>query len=294
MKYFIQLNNIEMIDEFAKKEVYAVTVGLEHYSSGAILECSIEQLNEICNKVHHRMRIYVLLNQLYHQHDIKNLEEVLKQLALLSIDGIFFQDFGLLQLVQEKNRKFDMVYAPDTLNTNHQTLNTLFHLGIDKFFLSGQLHLDEVKTIVEKCIAPCIIPIHGVQYISYSKRKLLSNYFDQIAVEQGVDYKENLMIKVNNKEEYSHIYEDHSGTHIYTTNELCTLGLDIPGEYGYIETLYLDDAYILEVLKAYQENLNFADFKKSHPDHCYDCGFLEDGTVYKIEDVRKREEDEKR
>ena len=294
MKYIVQLNDIDLIEPLIDRGVEAITIGYKDFSSGAVIESNDQMLETVCKQVDHRMKIYVLMNQLYHQDRISALKEALIQLNTLKIDGLFFQDFGLLNLVQENHLNFSMIYAPDTLNTNHQTLNTLSTLGIDGFFLSGQLHLDEVDTIVSETKSPCIVPVHGVQYIAYSKRKLLTNYFDQINKPQPVGYKEHLVMKVNNKEEYSYIYEDHSGTHVYTTNELCTLGMNMPGDYGYIETLYLDKDYVLDVIDHYLAQDSYEAFVSSHPDHHYDHGFIEDGTVYKIEDVRKREENEKR
>ena len=40
--------------------------------------------------------------------------------------GIIFQDFGVLQIVKENAYHFDMMYSPETLNTNDRTLE-FFH-----------------------------------------------------------------------------------------------------------------------------------------------------------------------
>ncbi len=294
MKYIVHLNDVNMIEPLITHDVDGVIIGTNHYSSGGILRCDIADIQNITSKVNQRMEVYVLVNRLFHQHEISGLKAFLKELVSTSIDGIVFQDFGVLNILQELGASFKKIYAPDTLNTNHQTLNSLSLLGVDAFMLAGQLHYDEIEAIVNQTNASCIVPIHGVQYISCSRRELLTNYFQQINKEAKCDYEEHLKIKVNNKEEYSYIYEDEAGTHIYTTNELCTLDLNIPGEYGYIETLYLDNDYILDVVDYYKNKEREDKLKQAYPNHKYDHGFLEDGTVYKIEDVRKREENEKR
>ena len=66
-------------------------------------------------------------------------------------------------------------------------------------------------------------------------------------------------MKVSNSEDYSYIYEDDYGTHVYTVNELCTLDKNLDNEYGYIETLYLDPQYVLEVIDAYQNKISEKD-----------------------------------
>ncbi|WP_041138220.1 peptidase U32 family protein [Beduini massiliensis] len=294
MKYIVHLNDIEMIEPLIERQIAGVIVGTDHYSNGGIINSSIEQIRQIVAKINHRMHVYVLVNRLFHQHEIASLKVFLKDLMESDIDGVVFQDFGVLNIVQELQASYKMIYAPDTLNTNHQTMNSLSLLGVDAFMLAGQLHYDEVEAIVNHSQKPCIVPVHGVQYISCSRRELLTNYFSQINKSESSRYQDKIKIKVNNKEEYSYIYEDEAGTHIYTTNELCTLNLKIPGEYGYIETLYLDNDYILDVIDYYQNHFLEEELKTKYPEHNYDHGFLEDGTVYKIEDVRKREEHEKR
>lgn len=294
MKYIVHLNDMKMIEPLIERQIAGVIIGTDHYSSGGILNSTIKQIQEMTAKIDHRMQVYVLVNRLFHQHEITGLKVFLKDLMNSKIDGIVFQDFGVLNIVQELQAPYKMIYAPDTLNTNHQTINSLSLLGVDAFMLAGQLHYDEVEAIVTHSQKPCIVPVHGVQYISCSRRELLTNYFQQINKTETSTYQDKIKIKVNNKEEYSYIYEDEAGTHIYTTNELCTLDLSIPGEYGYIETLYLDNDYILDVIDYYQNHQTEKELRSKYPEHDYDHGFLEDGTVYKIEDVRKREENEKR
>lgn len=294
MKYIVHLNDVNMIEPLIKHQAAGVIIGTDHYSNGGILNCSIEQIKQITAQVNHRMQVYILVNRLFHQHEISRLKVFLKDLMNSHIDGVVFQDFGVLNIVQDLQASYKMIYAPDTLNTNHQTLNSLSLLGVDMFMLAGQLHYDEVEAIVNHSQKLCIVPVHGVQYISCSRRELLTNYFSQINTSESSRYQDKIKIKVNNKEEYSYIYEDEAGTHIYTTNELCTLDLPMSAEYGYIETLYLDNDYILDVIDHYQQGLLEKELKNKYPEHSYDHGFLEDGTVYKIEDVRKREENEKR
>lgn len=293
MKLIVHLNDLNIVNDLINLEVDGIVVGTKNFSSRGILKLEIEEIKALIEQVNNQMEIYVLVNQLYHQHVIKDLKKFLVELDQLSITGILFQDFGVLNLAQELNVHYKLMYAPDTLNTNHKTLNTLAHLGIDEAFLARELHLDEVNNIVEKCEINVMGLIHGVQYISHSRRLLLSNYLECINQQQDTDYKANFVIKVNNKEEYSHIFEDEFGTHILTCNELCTLDLKLPFDYGYIETMYLDNDYILDIISFYKQHRSLEELKLKYPTHQYDQGFFNDGTVYKIEDVRKREEHEK-
>lgn len=292
MKYLVQLNGLNLVDALLQRDVFGIVVGFKDYSNGQALSLSLQEIEDLVEKVQGKTKIYLLMNQLYHEYKLDQLAKVLEKLANSHIDGVFFQDFGLLNLVKQNQYDLNLIYQPDTLNTNHQTLNTLKDMGVDGFMLSSQLHEDEVKEIVKKTNAMTIVQIHGVQYISCSRRKLLTNYFEVLKQNRLTDYKQNYIMKVSNSEDYSYIYEDDYGTHVYTVNELCTLDKNLDNEYGYIETLYLDPQYVLEVIDAYQNKVSEKDFIEQHLSHHFDHGFLDDGTVYKIKDVRRLEANE--
>ena len=56
----------------------------------------------------------------------------------------------MLQICKENNYNFEMVYSPDTLNTNQATLNYLKTLGINSAFLAREIPLDE-KMMIACC-----------------------------------------------------------------------------------------------------------------------------------------------
>ena len=94
----------------------------------------------------------------------------------IGINGLIFQDFGVLQIVNRKGYGFKMIYHPLTLNTNSSTLNTLSHYGISGAFVSKEISLKEQLEIRKNCDMPLFVLGHGVQYMMMSKRHLISNY----------------------------------------------------------------------------------------------------------------------
>lgn len=92
----------------------------------------------------------------------------------------------MLQICKENNYNFEMVYSPDTLNTNQATLNYLKTLGINSAFLAREIPLDEKMMIAKNTDLKTMIQVHGVEYMAYSKRKLLSNYFKETGIDHGV------------------------------------------------------------------------------------------------------------
>ena len=152
--------------------------------------------------------------------------------------------------------------------------------------------------------------IHGVEYMAYSKRKLLSNYFMETNLKKSVSVNDNIIIQANGVNYGCYIYEDQFGCHILSQKQIC--GLDILSsfidfDYLYIESLFVDDLKLVEIVNLYQDGLKsisigtygkerkelLPQLHQVEPDVDYHHSFMFDATVYKIDDVRKREENEK-
>ena len=298
MKYIIHLNSLEYVDDFMQLGINDYIIGCPQFSCRQAISLDYQEVKTLKTKL--KGSLYVLVNALIEQRYLKDLEKHLKELGNLQVDGIIFQDFGVLNLVQKLGLKFTMVYQPDTLNTNHQTLKVLHQMGVDISFLAREIPLLEKQKIQQELQQPTMMQIHGVEYMAYSKRSLLSTYFEQHKIELKTSKTQNFTIQANNVEDACHIYEDQYGTHILTTKQIQTIEvLDQLNmfDYGYIESLYLTPKEYYEVVQLYclarKDCQNkFSQLQQINPDYQYYDSFLFDQTVYKIADVRKRENDE--
>lgn len=221
-----------------------------------------------------------------------------------------FQDFGVLEICQENDYHFEMIYSPDTLNTNQATLNYLSMLGIDSAFLAREIPLDEKVIIAKNSNLKTMTQIHGVEYMAYSKRKLLSNYFKEIKLNKSVSMNDGIVIQASGVDYGCHIYEDKFGCHILSKKQLCCLDIlssFMDFDYLYIESLFIDDLKLVEIVNLYQDALKsigngtygkvskelLPQLYRLESDVNFHHSFMFDATVYKIDDVRKREENEK-
>ena len=76
----------------------------------------------------------------------------------------YFQDFGVLQICNEKGYSFEKIYDPETLNTNHLTLSVLKEQGIDGAFLAREIPLKEKQNELEQnCKLKQWFKVHGVE-----------------------------------------------------------------------------------------------------------------------------------
>lgn len=299
MKLAIQLNNIQYLYDYLSMGVDLFVVGGQ-YSAQNVLSLSLSEIVDIKEKCGDH-KVYVLMNGLYDQHEMVAIEEYLKSLNGI-VDGLLFQDFGILQIVKENNYAFDMMYSPDTLNTNGMTLDTLSHFGITSAFVSRVIPLQEQLMIKEQCSIPLMIQGHGVEYIATSKRELLSTYQQATQKDFSKHKDQQLILKPRDSEFKCHIYEDQRGTHIVSCSRLYTLDLLNTlkvFDYLYIETLMMDTMEAIEVVSIYSDALKglengkynkevkeFMPLLRKISPHL-SRGFLFDQTVYKLEDMRK-------
>lgn len=308
MTLIVNLNSIDYIYDYLDLGVEYFVVGAPSFSCRQALTLNYEEIAALKNKSK-KIKVFVLVNALVEQHLLENLKIHLQSLADIHVDGILFQDFGVLEICKENHYNFEKIYMPDTLNTNDMTLSFLYEQGVDGSFLAREIPLEEKKIINSRVQMKTMVQIHGVEYMAYSKRKLLSNYKEVTNLTFDVDKKEDIQIRANGTEANCHIYEDDYGTHILSCKQICALDVlnhFMDFDYLFIDGQFIDDVLLLEVVNLYTQAVTFIHEKKYakesielmhllyrlSPEIEYYHSFLFDSTVYKIADVRKREENE--
>ena len=309
MELVVHLNSRKFINDFIEIGIKNFIVGTKYFSCRQALSLDYQELKDLNEQLKDK-KLWVLVNALIEEHNLDELVDHLAKLDEIKIAGILFQDFSVLQICKENNYNFEMIYSPDTLNTNQATLNYLKTLGINSAFLAREIPLDEKMMIAKNTDLKTMVQVHGVEYMAYSKRKLLSNYFKETGIDHGVLIDDNLTIQANAVDYRCHIYEDKFGCHVLSEKQLCTL--DILSnfscfDYLYFESLFIDDLKVVEIVSLYQEAINSIS-KKTYGKVSkelinvlhqiennveYHHSFMFDATVYKIDDVRKREENER-
>ena len=303
MELFVQANSKTNIKKLSALGIQYIAVGMEHFSLRQALTVSYEELATICTLPTH---IYVLVNALVEQKYLPALSKHLETLASVGIAGVLFQDFSVLQIVKENEYPYECIYAPDTLNTNFQTLRYLHTEGVSGAYLAREIPLSEKLEIQKEVNMPCFIQIHGVEYMAHSKRNLLQNYLD--AIDHTTDHNQHVYTVEAKNAQPCYIYQDSYGTHMVTKGQLTSVDvLDQMGDiaFGVIESLYMKEQELLDIVTLYQEALRdqkkdtykpeeyVLALEKIQPNVTYTHSFLFDQTVYKMEDVRKREANEK-
>ena len=302
MKILSNIIDKQKIEAYCKGVIDILIVGNQEYSSRHQVDFSLEEIKAWKQRLPKEKKLFVLMNQLYDQSKLEMLEKTLLALDSCRIDGIIFQDFAILQIIKELQLSFTLFYDSLTLNTNAATLSYLSSLGIDAFFLSREISVEDIEEIAKEMSQQSVVQIDGLRYIAQSKRPLLSNYFN--ALEMDRDPRTIYSIQPANSTIVDYIFEDDYGCHIVSKDRLLSYDiferlLDSHIEYGYINGLFMSYQQQNEIVESYQQLIKlyqteeYQRYLSSLSNQDGDYGFYYDTTVYKLEDVRKRDANER-
>lgn len=240
-----------------------------------------EELKEGIEFAHSRnKRVYVTLNVFPHNEDLEGLEEYLMELYELKVDAVIVSDPGIIMTAREVVPNLELHLSTQANNVNWKSALFWYKQGVKRIVLARELSLQEIKDIRNKIPHDCEIEafVHGSMCMSYSGRCLLSNYMtgrdsNRGECAQPCRYKYYL-VEEKRPNEYFPISEDHKGTYIMNSKDLCMIehipelisaGINSFKIEGRMKSAY----YVASVVKAYREAL----------DH-----YLEDPKKYKFND----------
>ena len=156
----------------------AVYVGGQDYSLRANAHnFSIDDLEKATSFAHDlNKKIYVTVNIVFHNEDIKNLEEYLIKLDNIGVDAIIVSDIYVMNLWKKNNLKMELHVSTQASSLNYETVKFYQGLGAKRIVLAREASKETIKEIKEKTGADLECFIHGAMCTSISGRCVLSNY----------------------------------------------------------------------------------------------------------------------
>ena len=209
MKILTKINNKENICLY-EKNTDGLILGLKDFSVGFDYTFSIDEIKKVVNKYVDK-EIFVCMNKNMFNDELDLLEEKLVELNSIGIKGILFYDMSILYLKNKNNLSVDLVWNQTHMVTNYNTCNYYYDKGCKYAYISGEITLEEIIEIKEKCKSALLVEVVSHQIMSHSKRKLLTNYYNSI----GKNYDGELKT-ISEKNESYLVKEDNTGTIIKT------------------------------------------------------------------------------
>lgn len=145
---------------------------------------SSEEIKEAVAFAHSlNKKVYVTVNIVLHNKEIKFLLDYLKELESLKVDAIIASDLAVISLALEKtNLEVHVSTQQSTLNC--ESVKFLKDLGVKRVVLGREVSKQEIIDI-QKMGLDIEIFIHGAMCASYSGRCVLSNYLTNRDANRG-------------------------------------------------------------------------------------------------------------
>jgi len=276
-------------------DVDAVIIGYKDFNSLNVLELDINEIKEL--REYYNRELYISFNQLIHEDKISLVKEILEELSKININGLLFDDLGILQIVKENNLNINLIWSNTHQVTNYMTINNYEKIGVKGALISPDITLSEIIEIKDNVKEKLFVPIFGKFEIFSSNRFLLSNYLKYI--NKGTTDK---TYYIENKDTKYPIYEDNNGTHIINGNILNGLNeyvklLKINIDYIVINSYDVDNIPLVinnfnKVRRMYEENNideSVISILEQQLTDDINKGFLYTETIYKVKsDVNER------
>lgn len=213
---------------------------------------------------------FIFLNRILDKDGIANFKELLAQLPN-NINGIVFDDIGILNILLEVDSKLTKILFLNHMNCNYESINAYLEY-VDSVVISTDITKEETKEILKKTKKPLVVYAFGYVQIMYSRRTLLTNYNDNFntSIANEVKLQENM-----SKHELK-AYENLYGTVIYTNEPFNNLDLRNEDNilYNLINTTFMSDEEIIKIIES-----------KDNMTDVYPYKYLStEETIYKIKE----------
>lgn len=156
----------------------AVYIGGYNYSLRANANnFSIDEIKEAVTFAHNlNKKVYVTVNILFHNEDLKNLDDYLIELSNANVDAFIVSDMTVIKRINELKLKPELHISTQESSTNKYTIKFWENLGATRVVLGRECSKMDMIDIKENTNAELEVFIHGAMCTSYSGRCVLSNY----------------------------------------------------------------------------------------------------------------------
>ena len=246
------LFRLDQIDELVQAKVSALTFSCDFFATKQERYFSQMEFESAVNSCHALgIKAYTFVNRIFVEDELAKLDEYLKWLKKIGVDGIYYHDHAVYIIAKKYDLVPLLIFCHDTILTNSYDIKSYLDLGIKRCVISCDITLEEINEIVA-LNSNCELMIHGHINLADSKRELLSVYFDEINRENSTGP---YTIVEETREQKMYIYEDQQGTHIFTS-ECLQMVKELPllvGKVGAVNIngLFVDYQNILVAARNY-------------------------------------------
>lgn len=266
-KIIVTPGSLDHMYELTSYNIDGFIIPIKNLSANQSFEVDYKDLELVIDKIKNK-EVILLINKMMHSSDIELLREVLKKVSTLKVDKIMYYDNSVYMLSQELKLNIPLVIYQDHLNLSILSNKFYNDMGINYAYISSDITKEEIRDIKLNTKSKLFITAYGYVPIFYSRRYLLSNYFEYI----DKSYKKDVFYLDN---EYP-IKESDFGTIIYS-NKIINL-------INELDKLDFIDYIVMDSFNIDRQEFNEMVNKFINKDKVEDTytGFLDKKTIYKV------------
>ena len=220
--------NREELERVLKAGADAVVIGDDRFASCLPGSWDISAIRWAVQTAHgQQARLYVAVNGLFGNSDAELLPDYLREVAATEADAVLFNDPAVVAAMRELGLSLPLHWDGEMLATNFETANYWGRRGATRVLLSRELNMEEALEFKRSCHLEVQVQVHGITRIYQSKRPLLSHYREhqgKALPGEALGRDEGLyLVEYERENERFPVYEDASGTHIMSSEDLCML-----------------------------------------------------------------------
>lgn len=165
----------------------AVYLGGVNYSLRANAKnFTLKEIEEGVKYAHEKnAKVYVTVNIVFHNEDVKELESYLRKLALIGVDAIIFSDPLVIDVVKNNNLNLELHLSTQASILNKDAAKYYIKQGVSRIVLARECSKEDIKNIIDETGIEIECFIHGAMCTNISGRCVLSNYFTNRDANRG-------------------------------------------------------------------------------------------------------------
>ncbi len=139
-----------------------------------------KKIRKICNESKRNVKIYLTLNIVMYENELKKVEQIIKKAKGL-VDAIICWDLSVIELCQ----KYKIPFHVSTQASISNSVAAKFYkkLGAERIILARELNLKQIKKISKDAKVECFC--HGAMCVAVSGRCFMSQYTHGLSANRG-------------------------------------------------------------------------------------------------------------
>lgn len=240
---------------------------LKDYSMDYEIKFTLEEIESLRNA---SKKCFIVINRMFFESDLDNLDEILSKIAKMNVDGVLYYDDAILELKIENNYNINLYINKNYMMTNSDTINFYHRYGIKGVVLSNEITLDEIKMIRENTKLEIMQLVIGYPVVATSRRSLNTNSGNLERLE---------VIEPKSRQHYK-LIEDEFGTSFISLKRFngCKYLEDMNLDYGIVYQDDLDNDTVNKLVS----DIKISNTKEIDDLVGHNRGFLNRKTIYQV------------